>query len=200
MNNLEAFNQTLFLRLNADAPTSAWILSTAAIIADDLIYLVPLLLVAFWFEGNTGRRSMALKACLVALVSLGINQLIGLVYSHPRPVMIGLGHTWIPHAADSSFPSDHMTVFVSIGLTLLLDGARWRGLATLIAGLAVAWSRVFLGVHFPLDMLGAAAVVVVTYALITPVWRHVGSAVTQWGIWLYGKLFAKPINLGWIRR
>jgi undecaprenyl-diphosphatase len=26
-----------------------------------------------------------------------------------------------------------------------------------IAGLSIAWSRIYLGVHFPLDMVGAAA-------------------------------------------
>lgn len=47
--------------------------------------------------------------------------------------MIGLGHAWMPRAADSSFSSDHMTVFGGIGPTLL-------------PGLGVAWAQVFLDV------------------------------------------------------
>jgi undecaprenyl-diphosphatase len=39
-----------------------------------------------------------------------INQVIILLWQHPRPFVIGLGHTYLAHAADSSFPSDHLTL------------------------------------------------------------------------------------------
>jgi membrane-associated phospholipid phosphatase len=74
---------------------------------------------------------------MVAMLGVGMNQVIGLAWQHPRPFMIGIGHTWIPHAADSSFPSDHMTVLAGVGLPLLLEGALWFGLTTMIVGL---WS------------------------------------------------------------
>jgi len=91
-----------------------------------------------------------------------------MVWQHPRPFMIGLGHTLIPHAADSSFPSDHATVLFAVSLTLLLGRATVPGLAVLLAGFCVAWARIFLGVHFPLDMIGAAAVAGIAYAAVTP--------------------------------
>lgn len=131
---------------------------------------------------------------------VGANQLIGLVWQHPRPFMIGLGHTFLPHAPDSSFPSDHATVFAGIALTLLLGGARWLGGFTVLAGALVAWARVFLGVHFPLDKFGAAAVAGVAYVLIAPLWHLAGMAVTRSAIILYRKPLARPIALGWLRR
>lgn len=36
--------------------------------------------------------------------------------------MMGLGHARMPHAADWSLLSDHVTVFGGLGLTLLFDG------------------------------------------------------------------------------
>lgn len=144
MNHIEAFNRTLFLQINGGDGTPARLIQVAIGIADDLIYLIPLLLLGMWLWGDSTRRSQAIKACLVTLLALGANQVIGLLWQHPRPFMIGLGHAWIPHAADSSFPSDHMTVFAGVGLTLLLDGALWFGLATLIGGLL--WDR--LGASF----------------------------------------------------
>jgi undecaprenyl-diphosphatase len=114
--------------------------------------------------------------------------------------MIGLGHTFLPHAPDSSFPSDHVTVLSGVALTLLLGGARRLGGLTVLAGAAVSWARVFLGVHFPLDMFGALVVACVTYALIAPLWHLAGSAVTRWTVVVYRKLLAWPINLGWLRR
>jgi len=200
MNTLEGFNQALFLLINGTTATPGWEISVALLIADYVIYVIPLLLAGMWLCGNEAQRHLAIRACLVAMLGVGANQLIGLVWQHPRPFIIGLGHTFLPHAPDSSFPSDHATVFAGIALTLVLGGASWLGVLTLLAGVSVAWARVFLGVHFPLDMFGAAAVAGVAYALIAPLWHLVGNAVTRWAIVVYRKLLARPIALGWLRR
>lgn len=199
MNEIETLNRIWFLQINGGADTPAWLVQVAIGIADDLIYLIPLLLLGFWLWGNHARRSIALKASLVTLVSLAANQAICALWPHPRPFMIGLGHAWMTHAADPSFPSDHMTVFGSIGLTLLFEGVAAWGIVTLLAGLGVAWARVFLGVHFPLDMAGAIVVSLVGYAMLTPPWRSVGPRITGLTERLYRTLLAKPIRAGWVR-
>ena len=111
MNKIETLNRALFLDINgsADTPAWAWLVQAAIGIADYVIALIPLLLVGLWLRGDHARRSVAIKACLVALLGVAANQAIGAVWPHPRPFMIGLGHAWIQHAADSSFPSDHLT-------------------------------------------------------------------------------------------
>lgn len=199
MNTLEAFNQALFLDINATTAAPAWQIHMAVLIADYLIWLIPLLLAGMWLWGSEKQRALAIRACLVAMLALGLNQLIGLVWQHPRPFMIGLGHTFLQHAPDSSFPSDHVTIFSSIALTLLPGSARRLGLLTVLGGLAVAWARVFVGVHFPLDMIGALAVACAAYALIAPLWRLGGTFVTHAMIVLYRKLLAWPITLGLLR-
>lgn len=196
MNRLEAFNQALFLRIYSTTATPEWEASIASCIADYLIYLVPLLLAVMWLWGGEAQRRLAARACLVAMLGVGINQLIGIVWQHPRPFMIRLGHTSLTHSPDSSFPSDHATVFVGIALTLLLGGARLAGGLTLAAGLLVAWARVFVGIHFPLDMIDATAVACVTYTLIAPLWHFAGRVVTRCAIVAYGRILARPIDMG----
>jgi undecaprenyl-diphosphatase len=200
MNKIEAFNQSLFLWINAGVNTPSWALDTAIVVADDLIYLIPVLLLVLWLWGDGVRRNQAIKACLVTLLALGANQVIGLVWQHPRPFMIGLGHAWIPHAADSSFPSDHLTVFAGIGLTLLFGGAFRMAAVVLAIGFAVAWARVFLGLHFPLDMVGAVAVAGAAYVVVLPLWRMAGGTLTNLAEKLYRTVFAHPIASGWVRR
>lgn len=199
MNKIEALNQSLFLQINAGIDTPAWAVHTAIVVANDLIYLIPLMLLMFWFWGNNASRNQVIKACLVIVLALGVNQAIGLVWPHPRPFMIGLGHTWINHVADPSFPSDHLTVFVGVGLTALWAGAPWLAAAVLAAACAVAWSRVFLGVHYPLDMLGAVVVTGLTYALVSPLWRVIGDASTRTAEKLYRAIFSRLIAFRWIR-
>ena len=114
--------------------------------------------------------------------------------------MIGLGHTWLTHTADSSFPSDHMTVFVGVGISLLFGHKALQGAVTLAASLCVAWARVFLGLHFPLDMLGAVGVACFSYAVVSPIWRHTGNQVTEFIEKLYRNIMARPIAWGLVRR
>ncbi|MFM0549996.1 phosphatase PAP2 family protein [Paraburkholderia sediminicola] len=198
MHTLEAFNQALFLMINATPSTSAWHLDLARSIADYVIYLVPLCLIAMWLSGDEPQRETALRACCVTFLALGINQLIGLAWPHPRPFVMGIGHAFLEHAPDPSFPSDHGTIFASIALTLLLGGARRYGLLIVLAGLAVGWARIFLGVHFPLDMAGAVVVAGVAFLLVAPLWRLAGASVTRGLVALYRKLLAWPIERGWL--
>lgn len=200
MNELEALNRAFFLQINGGEGTPAWLVQLAASIANDLIYVIPLLLVGLWLWGNKTRRRQALKACLITLLAVGVNQLIGLVWTHPRPFMIGFGHTWEHHVADSSFPSDHMTVFAGIGLTLLFSGEYWLSTVVLAMGFAVAWARVFLGIHFPLDMAGAVVVAGMTYGIISPIWRKFDDLCINLAERLYRVVFARLIASGWVRR
>ena len=197
--DLEALNRALFLAIDATPGTPGWLIGTASAIANGLIWSIPLLLVCLWLTGDTYRRETALKVCVITLAALGVNQLIGLAWQHPRPFMIGLGHTYLAHAADSSFPSDHGTVFASVSITLLLRGMKRLGAAMIVGGVAVAWARIFLGVHFPLDMIGAVCVAAVVHTAIAPLWRRAGAPVTRLAVIAHRRLLAAPIRYGWLR-
>jgi undecaprenyl-diphosphatase len=70
----------------------------------------------------------------------------------------GVGQAWISHAATGSFPSDHLTVqWVLAGMLLLNRRTRAWGAGIALLGLPMAWARIYLGVHYPGDMLGALA-------------------------------------------
>lgn len=196
----ESLNRTLFLQLNGKPDAPAWLVMLAVDLADYLILLIPLLLLAMWFRGDRARREAALRAVGVTLLALGIGQIVGMLLPHPRPFMIGLGHAWLVHVPDASFPSDHATVFASVAISLLFDGALALAATTLLAGAAVAWARIFLGVHFPFDMLGALLVSALAAALLAPLWRRLGSAIADQAERLYRFVFARPIASGLLRR
>jgi undecaprenyl-diphosphatase len=164
---MEQLNAQLFLWLNASSQPGQIQLWLATLVAEWLIYGLPLLLILLWIAGKRPSRRAAVTATLSVLLALACGQLIGLLWPHPRPFMIGLGQTLLAHQPETSFPSDHVTVFLTLGLSLLWSG--WRKLATLVllTGTLVAWSRVYLGIHFPLDMLGALLLAIPS-ALIMP--------------------------------
>jgi len=198
MSPLETFNHHLFLALNATPGTAPLAIDAGIVAAQYLILVVPLALLGLWLTGGRAERKLALRTVLVTALALLLGQLAGLFWPHPRPFMIGLGWRFIPHAADPSFPSDHGTVMAAVALTLLAGRAWGCGVAMLLIGGVVAWARVFLGVHFPLDMLGGVLVAALAYALSVPLWLGLGERMTDWAEVLYRRLMAGPIAAGWL--
>jgi undecaprenyl-diphosphatase len=149
-------NRTLFLALNAGVDGSPAIAALAVFAAKYLTLLVPVLLCALWVRGDRPQRRAALTCLLALLIALAMNQAVGLLAYSPRPFLVGLGHTLLDHRPSSSFPSNHGTVCFTAAAVLVLSG-NWRlAWATAGLGLLVAWSRIYVGIHYPLDMLGAA--------------------------------------------
>lgn len=199
MNSIERLNQSLFLSMNARVDTSSWIIQIATVFANDFIFAVPFLLLAMWLWGNKQLRHIAIMAFCVCFVSLGLNQLIGMVWQHPRPSMMSLGHTFITHAIDSSFPSDHMTVFSALAVTFLLQRLLTLGCIVAMIGISVGWSRVFLGAHFPFDIVGAVIVTFFGYGIVYCLWQKAGLKIVRFIELIYRKLFRLPISKGWIK-
>jgi undecaprenyl-diphosphatase len=196
--SMETFNEQLFLALNAGPETSHVVLLAAKFIASGLILFIPLLLAGMWLWGSEARRNLVLKALFFTIVNLAVNFVIGLIWYHPRPLAIELGHTYFNHALDASFPSDHATIFFIIGFALLKNETR-LGWGLLLAGAVVGWARVFLGVHFPLDILGALVAAFVVCTALSPLWDKFGKSVTGYGVRLYRTIFAPLISRGWIK-
>ncbi|OHX19183.1 undecaprenyl-diphosphatase [Chromobacterium sphagni] len=154
---MDALNNTIFLWLNAPAMPTALSLTTARILAEYLIALIPLLLIAGWIFGGVRLRKAVLEAAVASLLGLSISMVIGWVWPQPRPFMLGIGHNFLAHLADASFPSDHLTLWWSVASSFWLGRTmRIWGKVLCVAGLPIAWARIYLGVHFPFDMLGAA--------------------------------------------
>jgi undecaprenyl-diphosphatase len=171
-----ALNNHLFLLLNASATASPLSVRLADIIASRLIYAIPFILLALWIWGSPDKRAGLASTAIAAVLALGANQLAGLLWYESRPFMIGLGQTLISHAPENSFPSDHTTLFLTVGFGLIATRAAstWGKLVS-VSGALVAWARIYLGLHFPVDMLASTLIAClfggVAVLLVSPVHR-----------------------------
>ncbi|TKC86317.1 undecaprenyl-diphosphatase [Trinickia terrae] len=197
---MEELNRTLFLLLNAPANPGPFVLNTAIFFAEYAIWAVPAVIAIGWLRGAKFTRQFMLEATAAAAVALFINQLIALIWLHPRPFVLGLGHTFVDHAPDSSFPSDHLTLLWSVAFSLAIHrGQRATGLALALLGLPVAWARIYVGVHFPLDMAGAVVVSACGAWLAARPLHRLTRLAYRLAIRIHPLLFGRLIARGWVR-
>ncbi|CAK0754436.1 membrane hypothetical protein [uncultured Gammaproteobacteria bacterium] len=143
---MEAFNQTLFLWINAGADPSPIWLYGSIFFAKWLVFLLPLLLLSMWLWGLSYHRELAVKALLAIGVGLLIGQAIRWGWPLPRPFVLGVGHTHLAHAADASFPSNHAVFCFALALSVWWNGVR-KAVGGVLFGitLMVCWARVYVG-------------------------------------------------------
>jgi undecaprenyl-diphosphatase len=198
---MEALNRTLFLLINASAQPGSVSMALALLFGEYAIWLVPATLVLRWLRGNDAVRQRLIEASASALLALLAAQIISAMWPHPRPFMIGLGHTLIVHGADSSFPSDHLTFLWAVAFSLLMHPeARRAGWVLALLGLPMAWARVYIGVHFPFDIGGAALVSGVSAGVCALTGRWFAAPVVRVAMLAYRPVFGPLIRRGWVAR
>lgn len=196
---LQELNHTLFLLINGPAEPGAAMLVFAKLCAGWLVLAVPLYLVVAWLRGGESRRAPLLEAALACALGFLISAALGVLWPQPRPFMVPLGHALMAHAANASFPSNHLTGIWSVAFSLLLyPKARRAGVALALLGLPVAWARIYLGIHFPLDMAGAALVAAVSVAVFHVLLPGSVSLLLPAANAAYRWLFAPLIRRGWV--
>jgi undecaprenyl-diphosphatase len=117
------------------------------------------IVVLFIFGGDTGKRAAIIMA-LVMIILIPIGILSKDIVARPRPF---IPNTEIILAADSqyAYPSGH-SLIVAAGATVALaelyrnSSARMKAVAIALAleASVVCFSRIYVGAHYPLDVLG----------------------------------------------
>lgn len=154
---MNILDMSLFALVNAGAGTPAWRIHFAAAVTNLLPALMVLLLAVLALL-QPGRR----RVLWVALTSLLAAWVMVSLFRHwmplPRPAALDLGIQWLDQGLRGSFPSMHSTGAFAVAFSLYLDRRdRWAFLF-ILAACAVAWSRVYLGLHFPTDVFAGAVV------------------------------------------
>lgn len=152
---LITLDSTLFRQINGMGARHAMLDAVMIASAQYAPYFVVVLLIAIWLRWRRTPQQHALIAFVSALCSLGIGQLIGMALPRARPYLVLPARLLVPQSPDVSFPSDHATLMFAITVALWSIDRR-LGIALLVLSIDVAFARVYVGVHYPGDVLGGA--------------------------------------------
>jgi len=167
-------NEAIFLKIQA--LTGIPIIDQLMLfLAEALVLLVPLSLFYLWFSGREGREDAAF-AFGTTVLGIGAAYAMGLLYFHENPS--ATYETLVTHHPENSFPSQHTAALFSAGLPLILRKRKAFGYLLTLAAVITGFARVYVGEHWPVDILGAfiassigLAVAYLSWSPLEPVWR-----------------------------
>ena len=157
-----------------------------------IVFAVALIILYLTFRAN--RQRVAVLAAISTLTALGIAQSIAFLYPRPRPYLTHVAHLLIERSNDPSFPSDHATFSFAIA-TMVWQYNRKIGVILMGLAVLVGFSRVYVGTHYPMDVIGGAALGITVSLVIDHIARRnkIHALLDRFFMWLYTwRLAGKP--------
>lgn len=182
---LQSVDRALVLWINSPAGRSAVLDKLVYDIADSPLLKGGVFLAMYWylwFDRVPGRRREVAGSLIAAVIVAILSRLVqvGLPF-HARPLHTpGLG-AHLPFGVSpetlntfSSFPSDHAMLFSALCVPIWRH-SRLLGLAAMLwTLLVIGLPRIYLGYHYPSDVIGGAVAGVALMLLLEPLLRRSG--------------------------
>ncbi|ERI11613.1 undecaprenyl-diphosphatase [Aneurinibacillus aneurinilyticus] len=150
------FNIDAFRLINDLGKQYPYLNPAIVFLADYMLYFLCLSIVVYWFTRTNQSRMMVIQAVLAFIFAEILGRIAGQFHSHYQPFAV-LPHVnkLIEHDIDNSFPSDHTILFFSVCISfwLVRKKEKWLWFAL---PFCVAVSRIWVGVHYPIDVVTGA--------------------------------------------
>lgn len=168
-------NDWLFSLINGMANKLA-IIDALMILSSKLIPYLYILILGWLYvkgfrQGNFKLRGESFATGVLLVLCLIGSFILGSMFYENRPFVDHQVNLIVSHAADASFPSDHAVGTMAIASGILFY--HWSlGTKMVYGSILVGFSRVFVGNHYPGDILGAFILVWVITAVYNKTLRR----------------------------
>src|SRR5260370_24150951 len=134
--------------------------------ANYLWYLIiGIAVVYFLIQPRPEQKRMLVFAALVLPVVYILSIVGGALYYDPRPFVVEHFTPLIPHKANNGFPSDHVLWNASTAAIIFLSN-KYLSLILWMLTILVGASRVYVGVHHPIDIVGSITMAIVVASIV----------------------------------
>lgn len=155
-------SQKLFFKINAQLGKHPWFDRLMYLSANLLIYILAFFVITWgvFVLGNisSNKFEMMVKILLTVFVfSFLISYTVALLWKHPRPIVEFPETKTLLHPLEvwKSFPSDHSSMsFLLAGSVVMMGGGLGFSIFVVVLATIIAFSRVYVGVHYPRDVIG----------------------------------------------
>lgn len=147
-------NYMLFRAINRFAGRSNAIDTIMIFISQKARYLYFFIVAFMWFRNNVYKK-IILYAGISVVFTLFINCIMQRFYFKPRPFVLHRVRLLIPSMKNSSFPSKHTALAFALATSISLH-KRFIGLTMWVLAFLTGFSRIWVGHHYPFDIIGSA--------------------------------------------
>jgi len=145
--------------------------------AEKLFILSPLVALWFFYKLQVGKRK---EIIIFSLFTLPLAFVLAVIarklYFDPRQFVVEGFKPLIPHTSDNGFPSDHTLLLSTIAAVVTFFDRKYAIFFWIVAFM-VGVSRIYVGVHHLVDILGSIAISVLSAIIINSILRSRGKRV-----------------------
>jgi undecaprenyl-diphosphatase len=163
---LSEMNSNLFRMINNLGKQYTDLNPFFVFIAEYMIFFLALAVLMFLFSRGNKNRIMVICAFIALFISEILAKIAGQFHSNYQPFAeLPNVNKLVEKAVNNSFPSDHTIIFFSFCITFWLFKRGW-GLLWGILAVLVGISRIWVGVHYPADVLVGAIISIVSAMIV----------------------------------
>lgn len=133
-------------------------------ITNYVIYLIFLLIFFLAVKGKVKERKALVLTILAIPIAILLIKFIHLFVNEPRPFVTFNFQPLTDNKPDPSFPSRHATIMAVIAFSYTYFKSKWA-LLFIILMILIGISRIYIGVHYPIDILGGFMVGIISLSL-----------------------------------
>jgi undecaprenyl-diphosphatase len=153
------WDESLFRIFNQVPSAAAAVLTPISRLFSPAGITVVVVLAVVYIVARTRSVLPAAAGAVAAGLAWALAHVAKAIADRPRPYEVLAGAVLRQDPAHgTSFPSSHTAVTVAVVIALVPFLARPLAAAGIGYAVLVGWSRVYLGVHYPLDVLGGAGI------------------------------------------
>src|SRR3989442_11618970 len=127
--------------------------------------IIGIAVVYFLIQPRPEQKRMLIFAALVLPLVYLVSLLGGALYYDPRPFVVEHFPPLIRHKPSNGFPSDHV-LWSAATAAIIFPSNKYLSLLLWVLTILVGASRVYVGVHHPIDIVGSIAMAILVASFV----------------------------------